>query len=88
YLEEFPGKEDELRYCLIANMPENKDAEFTWQDFQNRVNNELAANLGNFVNRVAVLTHKFYKGEIPNVDTATYSVVFDEINELKQKLHT
>ena len=47
YLQEFPGREDELRYTLIANMPENKDSEFTWQDFQNRVNSELGNNLGN-----------------------------------------
>lgn len=62
YLEDFPGKEDELRYTLIANMPENKDSEFTWQDFQNRVNNELVANLGNFVNRVVTLINKYYNG--------------------------
>jgi methionyl-tRNA synthetase len=49
YLEDFPGREDELRYTLIANMPENKDSEFTWQDFQNRVNSELVATYGNFV---------------------------------------
>jgi methionyl-tRNA synthetase len=70
YLEEFPGREDELRYTLIANMPENKDSEFTWQDFQNRVNNELAANIGNFVKRVSDLLHKFYDGEIPNKKVA------------------
>ncbi|MCB0507572.1 MAG: methionine--tRNA ligase [Bacteroidetes bacterium] len=88
YLEEFPGKEDELRYCLIANMPENKDAEFTWQDFQNRVNNELAANLGNFINRVAVLTHKFYDGEIPSIEQHNFASIFDEINEIKIKQET
>jgi methionyl-tRNA synthetase len=85
YLQEFPGKEDELRYCLIANMPENKDSEFTWQDFQNRVNNELAANIGNFINRVAVLTHKFYDGNIP-VSNNENNIVLDEINNLKTKL--
>ncbi len=87
YLEDFPGKEDELRYTLIANMPENKDSEFTWQDFQNRVNNELAANVGNFVNRVAVLTHKFYNGEIPNLQSENYKNIFDEIDLLKEKLN-
>jgi methionyl-tRNA synthetase len=88
YLEEFPGKEDELRYTLIANMPENKDSEFTWQDFQNRVNNELAANIGNFINRVAVLTHKFYDGEIPTKENEIDKNIFDEIAILKLKLDT
>ena len=88
YLEEFPGREDELRYTLIANMPENKDSEFTWQDFQNRVNNELAANIGNFINRVAVLTHKFYDGEIPTKENEIDKNIFDEIAILKSKLDT
>ena len=65
YLQDFPGREDELRYTLIANMPENKDSEFTWQDFQNRVNSELGNNLGNFVKRVSDLLHKFYDGVVP-----------------------
>ncbi len=65
YLEDFPGREDELRYALIANMPENRDSEFTWQDFQNRVNSELGNNLGNFVKRVSDLLHKFYDGVVP-----------------------
>jgi methionyl-tRNA synthetase len=64
YLEELPGKEDELRYVLTANMPENKDSEFTWQDYLDRVNNELVATLGNFVNRVVTLIHKYYDGQI------------------------
>ena len=68
YLQEFPGREDELRYTLIANMPENKDSEFTWQDFQNRVNSELGNNLGNFVKRVSDLLHKFYDGVVPEFD--------------------
>ncbi|MCC6584725.1 MAG: methionine--tRNA ligase, partial [Chitinophagales bacterium] len=67
YLQDFPGREDELRYTLIANMPENKDSEFTWQDFQNRVNSELGNNLGNFVKRVSDLLHKFYDGVVPKV---------------------
>lgn len=70
YLADLPGKEDELRYTLTANMPENKDSEFTWQDYQSRVNNELVANLGNFVNRVSVLIHKYYNGVIPAVDSS------------------
>ena len=65
FLDDFPGKEDVLRYALCAIMPENKDADFTWKDFQARNNNELAAILGNFVNRVLVLTQKFYDGEVP-----------------------
>ncbi len=65
YLEEFPGKQDVLRYVLAANMPESKDNDFTWKDFQARNNNELVAILGNFVNRATVLTQKYYKGEIP-----------------------
>ena len=67
YLEELPGKEDELRYTLTVNMPENKDSEFTWQDYQTRVNNELVANLGNFINRVTVLIHKYYDGVVPEM---------------------
>lgn len=65
YLEDFPNKQDELRYVLTSIAPESKDSEFTWVDFQARVNNELVAILGNFVNRVAVLTHKYYDGVIP-----------------------
>ncbi|MCB9034122.1 MAG: methionine--tRNA ligase [Chitinophagales bacterium] len=64
YLEEFPNKQDELRYVLIANMPENKDSEFTWQDFQDKVNNELVATYGNFVNRIISLINKYYDGNI------------------------
>ncbi len=65
YLEEFPGKEDVLRYVLTANAPETKDSEFTWKDFQTRNNSELVGILGNFINRAIVLTHKFYDGFIP-----------------------
>ncbi len=65
YLEEFPGKQDVLRYVLTANAPETKDNDFTWRDFQARNNNELVAILGNFVNRVAVLTHKYFGGKVP-----------------------
>ncbi|MCF8373067.1 MAG: methionine--tRNA ligase [Bacteroidales bacterium] len=73
YLVEFPGKQDVLRYCLTANAPETKDNDFTWKDFQARNNNELVAILGNFVNRTLVLTHKYYKGIVP------------EVSELKQE---
>lgn len=65
YLEEFPGKEDVLRYVLCANAPETKDNDFTWKDFQARNNNELVAVLGNFVNRALVLTQKYYDGKVP-----------------------
>ncbi len=65
YLDEFPGKEDVLRYVLCANAPESKDNDFTWKDFQARNNNELVAVLGNFVNRALVLTRKYYDGAVP-----------------------
>ena len=65
YLEDFPGQQDVLRYVLTANAPETKDNNFTWKDFQARNNNELVANLGNFVNRVIVLTNKYYDGIVP-----------------------
>ncbi len=67
YLEDFPGKQDVLRYVLCANAPENKDNDFTWKDFQNRNNNELVAILGNFVNRTFVLIHKYFDGEVPEI---------------------
>ena len=65
YLEEFPGQQDVLRYVLTANAPETKDNDFTWADFQARNNNELVAVFGNFINRVVVLTNKYYDGEVP-----------------------
>ena len=77
YLEDFPDKQDVLRYALTSNAPETKDNDFTWKDFQARNNNELAAIFGNFINRVVVLTHKYYNGIVPQpnefseVDLAT-----------------
>ena len=65
YLDDFPGKEDVLRYVLCTNAPETKDNDFTWRDFQARNNNELVAILGNFVNRALVLTKKYYGGRVP-----------------------
>jgi methionyl-tRNA synthetase len=65
YLQDFPEKQDVLRYALTANAPETKDNDFTWKDFQARNNNELAAIYGNFINRVVVLTHKYYDGIVP-----------------------
>jgi methionyl-tRNA synthetase len=67
YLEEFPGKQDVLRYVLTANAPETKDNDFTWKDFQSRNNSELVAVFGNFINRAVVLTHKFFDGKVPAV---------------------
>jgi methionyl-tRNA synthetase len=64
YVADFPGREDELRYVLTSIAPETKDSEFTWKDYQARVNNELVAILGNFVNRVMVLNHKYFDGAI------------------------
>ncbi|MDF4201763.1 methionine--tRNA ligase [Maribacter sp. SA7] len=77
YLEDFPEMQDSLRYTLTANAPETKDNDFTWKDFQARNNNELVAILGNFINRVVVLTNKYYDGKVPtsgnltDVDTET-----------------
>lgn len=65
YLQDFPNKQDVLRYALTANAPETKDNDFTWKDFQARNNNELAAVFGNFINRVIVLTNKYYDGIVP-----------------------
>ncbi len=66
YLKEFPGQQDVLRYALTANAPETKDNDFTWADFQARNNNELVAIFGNFINRVTVLTQKYYQGVVPD----------------------
>ncbi|MDO4229116.1 MAG: methionine--tRNA ligase [Capnocytophaga sp.] len=65
YLQDFPNQQDVLRYVLTANAPETKDNDFTWKDFQARNNNELVAIFGNFINRVMVLTHKYYNGIVP-----------------------
>ncbi len=81
YLVDFPDKQDVLRYALTANAPETKDNDFTWKDFQARNNNELAAILGNFINRVVVLTQKYYNGIVPQpnelteVDTQTLAAL-------------
>ena len=71
YLEDFPGKQDVLRYVLTANAPETKDNDFTWKDFQARNNNELVAIFGNFVNRALVLTQKYYDGKVPALGELT-----------------
>jgi len=71
YLEDFPGKQDVLRYVLTANAPETKDNDFTWKDFQARNNNELVAIFGNFINRAMVLTQKYYDGVVPALGELT-----------------
>lgn len=71
YLDKHPDKIDELKYTLTAIAPESKDSEFTWKEFQARVNNELADILGNFVNRALVLTQKYYEGKVPMLGTIT-----------------
>ncbi|HOE38774.1 MAG TPA: methionine--tRNA ligase [Bacteroidales bacterium] len=81
YLEEFPNKQDVLRYVLCANAPETKDSDFTWKDFQARNNNELVAILGNFINRALVLTHKYYDGKIP-----APSEITDKEKEIREEI--
>lgn len=82
YLEDFPNQQDVLRYALTANAPETKDNDFTWADFQARNNNELVAIFGNFINRVTVLTHKYYDGVVPS--PAAFSDVDQQtLTELK-----
>ncbi len=82
YLEDFPGKEDVLRYTLCANAPESKDNDFTWKDFQARNNSELVAIYGNFVNRALVLTHKYFEGVVPERGELT---AFDDETIVKLK---
>ena len=88
YLEEFPGKQDVLRYVLTANAPETKDNDFTWRDFQARNNNELVAIFGNFVNRSIVLTHKYFGGTVPERGELTEydRQTLDEFKDVKETL--
>lgn len=88
YLEDFPDKQDVLRYVLCANAPETKDNDFTWKDFQARNNNELVAIYGNFVNRAIVLTHKYFEGRVPGRSELTdYDrQVLNCIPEIRKKL--
>ena len=88
YLDEFPGKEDVLRYVLCANAPETKDNDFTWKDFQARNNNELVAILGNFVNRALVLTKKYYSGAVPACGEMTEydNATIEELSQIKASL--
>jgi len=71
YIAAYPGKEDELKYVLTSIAPETKDSEFTWKEYQSRINNELADILGNFVNRALVLTQKYYEGKVPELGVLT-----------------
>ena len=92
YLQDFPNQQDVLRYALTANAPETKDNDFTWKDFQARNNNELVAIFGNFINRVAVLTQKYYEGVIPtagefnDIDTKTLRQITELTEKIEQSL--
>lgn len=89
YLADFPNKQDELRYVLTSIAPETKDSEFTWKDYQARINSELVAIFGNFVNRTVVLTHKYYEGKVPNQNTLTQNDkdVLGAISAAQQKVN-
>ncbi|HET8808881.1 MAG TPA: methionine--tRNA ligase [Flavobacteriaceae bacterium] len=88
YLEDFPNQQDVLRYVLTANAPETKDNDFTWNDFQARNNNELVAIFGNFINRVTVLTHKYYGGKVPEPGQFSESdeTIFNELRTYPEKI--
>ena len=89
YLKDFPNKQDVLRYVLTANAPETKDNDFTWNEFQTRNNSELVAIFGNFINRVMVLTHKYYEGKVPaagnlsEMDQTTLKIMIDFPDKLE-----
>jgi methionyl-tRNA synthetase len=92
YLKDFPEQQDVLRYVLTATAPETKDNDFTWKDFQSRNNNELVAIYGNFINRVLVLTHKYYEGKVPESvdliaeDTAVLEILQNTPKTLQSSL--
>jgi methionyl-tRNA synthetase len=90
YLEDFPGKQDVLRYSLCASAPETKDNDFTWKEFQARNNNELVAILGNFVNRTLVLTNNYYEGKVPSrgVTDKYDESVLKEIGKIRVNVET
>jgi len=90
YLEDFPGKQDVLRYSLCASAPETKDNDFTWKEFQARNNNELVAILGNFVNRTLVLTNNYYEGKVParGVTDKNDESVLKEIQQIRINVET
>lgn len=87
YIQDFPERKDELRYVLTSIAPETKDSEFTWKDYQARVNNELVAVLGNFVNRALVLNHKYFAGEVFPIGSANEDLeILKQIEESESKL--
>ncbi len=88
YLAAYPGKEDELKYVLTSIAPETKDAEFTWKEYQTRINSELADILGNFINRALVLTHKYYEGVVPQPGAYTQEDLstLDEMKQIPQRI--
>lgn len=85
YVEEFPGQQDVLRYALLSSAPETKDNNFTWKDFQTKNNSELVGIFGNFINRVAVLTHKYYDGIIPQCNAEAPELA--EIRKTAEEIH-
>ncbi len=89
YLDDFPNMQDELRYCLITNLPENKDSDFSWKDFQQKNNNELVAILGNYINRVFVLCDKFFDKKVPHISENNLDKeIFSELDNLKIKIES
>ena len=84
YVEDFPGQQDVLRYALLSSAPETKDNNFTWKDFQTKNNSELVGIFGNFINRVAVLIHKYYDGVVPHGDVTTPEL--KEINKTAKEI--
>jgi len=87
YLKDFPDMQDELRYCLITNLPESKDSDFSWKDFQQKNNNELVAILGNYINRVFVLCDKFFDKKVPHLSNNDVDKeIFSDLKELKEKI--
>ncbi len=90
YLEDFPNKQDVLKYVLCANAPETKDNDFTWKDFQTRNNSELVAILGNFINRTMVLTHKYFEAKVPQINELNDldKQTMEEIKTYPQKIGT
>lgn len=87
YLKDFPDMQDELRYCLITNLPENKDSDFSWKDFQQKNNNELVAILGNYINRVFVLCDKFFEKKVPHLSNKDVDKeIFSNLKVLKEKI--
>lgn len=85
YVEEFPGQQDVLRYALLSSAPETKDNNFTWKDFQTKNNSELVGIFGNFINRVAVLIHKYYNGVVPKGDKNAPEL--DEVAKSAKEIH-